>query len=160
MKIDAPSIESEVAYFSTTDINGVNRAIENMLRTGNYRVDQDHKRIAEMMFVFVHFIEKTVKKSTKDKILALYKIQKKFDKLFKQVVLHFEIEERLMKQHNHPNFVEHKNGHELFLDDLEELEEIILDESFNIDWEHVKSKLLEMLYSHIKNDIELQRYLQ
>lgn len=134
--------------------------IASLLHTGHYRIDQDHERIAQAILEFVEFIKHRVHQDTPDMVLVLYKVQKKFDKIFKQIVHHFEAEEELMQRYHYPKLRQHKHEHDASLDELEELEEMLMDMTRRIDWEDVKRDMLQMLSKHILADLELREFFQ
>ena len=77
-------------------------------------IDDQHKKLIEMIN---EFYENVSKKSNNELISKLVSGMKEY------TIMHFNTEEKYMKQFNYPNFEKHRKEHEDFIRKVNQLEE-------------------------------------
>lgn len=123
------------------------------LLTGVVEVDDQHK---ELFRRFGELLTACNQGQGGEEVLRL------FNFLDDYVVKHFAAEERIMRQHGYPDYLEHKQQHQGFTRRLEELKRQFRDEgtglSLVITTNHV---MIEWLSRHIeKMDKEIAKYVK
>ncbi|AAR36321.1 hemerythrin family protein [Geobacter sulfurreducens] len=123
------------------------------LLTGVVEVDDQHK---ELFRRFGELLTACNQGKGGEEVLRL------FNFLDDYVVKHFAAEERIMRQHGYPDYLEHKQQHQGFTRRLEELKRQFRDEgaglSLVITTNHV---MIEWLSRHIeKMDKEIAKYVK
>lgn len=109
------------------------------LSVGIYAIDDQHKRIIDMINSFYNGINQN---SPKDKMLDLLNGMKEYTKT------HFLTEERLMKQHNYPEYEQHKTEHTKFIEAVNSFEERYKSGKLLLTL-HVTNFLKEWISNHI-----------
>ncbi|OON98060.1 MAG: hypothetical protein ATN36_01690 [Epulopiscium sp. Nele67-Bin005] len=105
-------------------------------------IDEQHKQL----FKIIDRAYKLLRRHSTDKYDETLEI---LDELVAYSKMHFETEERIMKENNYPNFKEHKASHDKF---LMEVEEIITKAIHDVDdnmLRKILNILVEWLIGHI-----------
>lgn len=84
--------------------------------TGIASVDHEHQELIEL----INSLNDAMRsETTQDEVLDM------LGEVYAQISAHFALEEKYMRDHRYPAYVEHKNDHEILLDELRELMDVV-----------------------------------
>ncbi len=111
----------------------------NILSTGHARIDEDHRKLFEMINAFYNAMEQNRGKEVTGRVL---------DNLVNYYRVHFRREEEAMQRIGYDGYLEHKLAHENFISEVD-----LLKKNFNsgatINPVYVGKMLTDWLRSHI-----------
>ncbi len=121
----------------------------NSLVTGIDEVDKQHKQLIEAVN---DLLEAVKKGEAKDKVDNTIEFLKEY------VVNHFQTEEKVMRDHNYPDYENHKMIHDKFVNDFKDLIKNKDELSFTF---KLQVKVGEWLINHIHNiDKKMAKYIR
>lgn len=115
--------------------------------TGIKEVDKQHRAMAEYMMELNYFIE-SHEKGAKQTTELEQKLDNLFQKLHDSAILHFQTEERILKEREHPRYPEHKHVHQEFLTTLN-YHRKLLREKKSVPSKNLKTFFLDWWIQHI-----------
>src|ERR1017187_2387617 len=80
---------------------------DHTLKTGNARMDADHKELAELFNLLPHAVEHRKGKDFCAKVL---------DDIIRHAKMHFDLEQQLMAQYRYPKTEQHTAEHAMLID--------------------------------------------
>jgi hemerythrin-like metal-binding protein len=107
--------------------------------TGYQRVDNQHKELVKLINELYDIQNKD---GTNDSLRRVFK------KLFDYTVNHFSMEEKLMKEYDYDNYIDHKEEHMKFITKIHELKEEFLTGNSMVQL-NILNFLKEWLLTHI-----------
>lgn len=123
----------------------------NNLSTGNAQIDEDHRKLYEMINAFHNAIEQNRGKDVTGRVL---------NNLVNYYRVHFKREEEAMLRINYAGYLEHKLAHENFIREVDLLKKNF-DSGVTINPAYIGRMLTDWLREHIAAvDAKLARVLQ
>lgn len=127
------------------------------LKIGVEKVDRQHKEIFKQVNKFIEFNEEV-----EDEERLRDKLEELFYFLTDYVITHFKTEEEVLKEHNYPQYKEHKQGHDRFTEKINNLKYKFFNSESDVilSANEISNELLEWLIKHVKGETnEIRRHL-